>query len=396
MNQAATILQTADSLKPLFINRLSLALFRNYKHLQIDFNSPFVVITGENGAGKTNLLEALSYLSPGRGLRRVANSEVTYSFPTLATQKLPQQARWSVHANISGAKGEVAIGTGLDESATRKIHIDKIKQKNSEALLEHIRLVWLTPAMDGLFTGAGRERRRFFDRLVLTLDPQHAARVRDFEKSMRARNQLLETGIEDSKHQTWLEGIESQMSQSAIAILFARRELLDLMQKKINQTKTPSPFPQANLKVEGELETKMQKLSAIELEDEYKKSLQQNRRRDRAAGRTLDGPHQSNFAVFHCNKNMPAHLCSTGEQKALLVGLLLSHIELVCDTTSVIPILLLDEIAAHLDEKRRSELFLRIEKLGCQCFFSGTDDSLFSFFGNKAQHLVIADGKVKL
>lgn len=392
------------------ILQLTLNDFRNYTNLDLNFDSRHIVITGENGSGKTNLLESLSYLSPGRGLRRASHIDVTNSAQRSHAPSVASDAKgvpsgsatnnlWSVHARIRGGCGDAAIGTGIFESSDsaiqRRVHIDTARQSSADSLLDHLRLVWLTPSMDGLFTGPSRERRRFLDRLVLALDPLHGSRVRDFEKAMKSRNQLLESPDSDS---VWLESLELQMAQSAIAILFARSELIDLMQKKINESPVdspfPSPFPQAVVQLEGWLEDKIAECSAIELEDEYKQSLFNNRARDRAAGRTLDGPHQTNLAVSHRVKDMPAHLCSTGEQKALLIGLLLSHIGLVIDTTNMIPILLLDEVAAHLDESRRSSLFDMIDNLGCQSFLTGTDSSLFSSFGKRAQHYVVSDGVV--
>ena len=378
-----------DHAKRLEVNDLTLRLFRNYVELSLTFDSRHVVLTGENGSGKTNLLESLSYLSPGRGLRRASHIDVIHSQSSASIDNV-----WTIHSRLNGAMGDVAIGTGLSQTRdSRRVHIDTVRQRSADSLLEHLRLVWLTPSMDGLFTGPTRERRRFLDRLVLALDPSHASRVRDFEKAMRSRNQLLE---DPSSDPVWLESLESQMSQSAISILFARCELVNLMLGKIESSSSVSPFPQATMKVEGWLEERVGTSSAIALEDEYRESLLRNRPKDRAAGRATQGPHQTNFAVFHRTKNMSAHLCSTGEQKALLIGLLLSHIGLVTDTTNIVPILLLDEVAAHLDESRRSSLFDMIDDLGCQSFMTGTDSSLFSSFGDRAQHFVVSGGSVNV
>lgn len=368
---------------------LTLTLFRNYEHLDLQFGSSSIVLTGENGSGKTNLLEALSYFSPGRGFRRASYDQV---ISTSATEGMG----WGLHAHLDGGQGLVSIGTGLSSSggvieSSRRVHIDKTRVRSTDSLLDHCRIVWLTPAMDSLFTGPSRERRRFLDRLVLALDSSHSKRVRDFEKAMRSRNHLLEDTTTDP---VWLDSVESQMAQSAIAILYARCELIDLLSSNISATDSDSVFPLANLSLDGWFESRVGCASAISLEDEYRAILCDNRLRDRSAGRAIDGPHNTNFLVSHRTKNMSAHLCSTGEQKALLIGLLLSHIRLVSDTTGMIPVLLLDEIAAHLDESRRSSLFCMISDLGCQSFMTGTDSSLFSSLGSGSRHFVVSDGTI--
>ena len=247
--------------------------------------------------------------------------------------------------------------------------------------------------MDGLFTGPAGDRRRFLDRMVLAIDPAHGRRVADFEKAMRSRNKLLEDPRADA---AWLNGIEAQMAETGVAIVFARGELIALLRNII--AKSPSGpdavFPNADISLEGTLEDLMLDGAAADLEENFRAHLALNRQRDRAAGRTLEGPHRSNFCVRHGPKNMEAALCSTGEQKALLTGLVLAHAQLVGEVSGMAPILLLDEIAAHLDEKRRAALFDLMDGIGCQAWMTGTDVSMFAAMGDRAQFFTVEAGKV--
>ena len=380
---------------PIWIETLSLNHFRNYSALKIGLDHRHVVLTGDNGAGKTNLLEAVSFLSPGRGLRRAAYDKVSQAL----SQNDPQAGTWAVHVNMQGAEGEVSIGTGLQAGPTgvetqRKVHINGATAKSADALLEHARILWLTPAMDGLFTGPSSDRRRFLDRMVLAIDPGHGKRVASFEKAMRSRNKLLE---DPNSQSAWLDGLEVQMAEFAVAIAFARGELIALLRSII--AKSPSGpdavFPNADITLQGALEDLMVEGAAVDLEDNYRAHLARQRPRDRAAGRTLEGPHRSNLDVRHGPKNMEAALCSTGEQKALLTGLVLAHAQLVGNVSGMTPILLLDEIAAHLDEGRRAALFDLIDTIGCQAWMTGTDQHLFEALGDRAQFLTVASGSVE-
>ena len=373
------------------LNRLKLTDFRNYAALALETDARHVVLTGENGAGKTNLLEALSFLSPGRGMRRAAYEQIARNHGT---------GSWSVYAEIEGASGGVAIGTGISpengtgERPQRRIRIDGEPARTSEALLDHVRLVWLTPAMDGLFTGGAADRRRFIDRLVLALDPAHGRRVSDFEKSMRGRNRLLDEGRSDPG---WLDAIELQMSEAGIAIALARRELVSLLTATIERADLGvSPFPDAVLALEeGFGETGLEAARAAgDMEDAYRAALANSRPVDTAAGRTLSGPHRADLKVVHKAKAMPAEHCSTGEQKALLTGLVLAHAGLVADLNGNAPIMLLDEIAAHLDAHRRAALFDRIDALDCQAWMTGTDRHLFDAMDERAQYFTVHAGEV--
>ncbi|MBB3290733.1 MULTISPECIES: DNA replication/repair protein RecF [unclassified Rhizobium] len=366
------------------ISRLKLTDFRNYAAAALTLDGRHVVLTGDNGAGKTNLMEAVSLLSPGRGLRRAAYADVT---------RVNAPGGFSIFAELEGMDGSVEIGTGIDtmdESTARRLRINSTPAKTVDELTDHLRVLWLTPAMDGLFTGGSSERRRFLDRLVLSLDPAHGRRASDFERAMRSRNKLLSENRFDP---SWLAGIEEQMASLGIAMAIARQEMLGLLSRLIAETRETTPFPSAALELSGFLDGQFDR-PAVDLEDAYADMLRERRYRDAAAGRTLDGPHRADLLVRHCEKDMEAERCSTGEQKALLVGLILAHARLVGNLTGYAPILLLDEIAAHLDEGRRAALFDLIDGLGGQAFMTGTDKSMFSALGERAQFFTVAHGGI--
>lgn len=370
------------------ITGLKLSDFRNYARLALALDGRHVVLAGENGAGKTNILEALSYLSPGRGLRRATLDDVARQGGT---------GGWAVAATLSDGRDEVSIGTGLVADAggsdrQRRIRIDGATARTSDELLDHVRVLWLTPAMDGLFVGPAGDRRRFLDRLVLAIDRDHGRRVAAFERAMRERNRLFETGRGET---AWFDGLEAQMAELGVAIAAARAELIACFARLIAEQHDPaSPFPDAELALDGVLEARVSDRPAIEVEDAYRTDLAENRRRDRAAGRTLSGPHRSDLRVRHGRKAMPAEQCSTGEQKALLLGLVLAHARLVGEMTGRAPLLLLDEVAAHLDRHRRAGLFDAIERLGVQAWMTGTDRALFDALGDRAQRFEVSAGTV--
>ena len=383
----------------IWVERLKLNRFRNYDGLNLELDDRHVVLTGENGAGKTNLLEAISFLSPGRGLRRATYDKVAQQCdPSNGSISDPLKGTWAVHVTMEGAVGSVDIGTGLQNGPNgletqRKVHINSAIAKSFDALLEHSRVLWLTPAMDGLFTGSRGDRRRFLDRLVLAIDPAHGRRVSDFERAMRSRNKLLDDHRADS---SWLDGIEAQMAETGVAIAFARGELIALLRGIISDSPSgpDTTFPRAEISLEGSLENLLVEGAAADLEDNYRAQLARNRPQDRAARRTLEGPHKTNLSVRHGPKNIQAALCSTGEQKALLTGLVLAHAQLVAEVSGMRPILLLDEIAAHLDENRRSALFDLIDTIGCQTWMTGTDKPMFESLGNRGQFFTVASGSV--
>ncbi|MDO6966256.1 DNA replication/repair protein RecF [Rhizobium alvei] len=365
------------------ILRLVLSNFRNYGALSLRFDGRHVVLTGDNGSGKTNLLEAISFLSPGRGLRRAVYGDAV---------REGQDQGFTIFSELEGMEGEVEIGTGVgagpDAGSLRKVRINGTEMKSADELLNHLRILWLTPSMDGLFTGPASDRRRFLDRLVLSLDPTHGRRAADFEKAMKMRNRLLEDGKPD---ETWLSGLEQQMAELGIAMTIARNEMLSLIAQLGDMATGNGAFPSARLRLEGFLDDAAG-LPALDLEERYLALLREGRWRDQAAGRTLQGPHRVDLLVDHSEKNMDAARCSTGEQKALLTGLILAHARLTASLTGYAPVLLLDEIAAHFDEKRRAALFDLIEELGGQAFMTGTDRQLFNALGSRAQYFSVSAG----
>lgn len=374
--------------RQVFVRELRLTDFRNYEHLQTEFPPGIVVLTGENGAGKTNLLEAISLLSPGRGLRR-AN--------LAALARNDSESGFSVFAALVGPLGPCSIGTGTisvqgNEEQGRKIRINGANARSSSALLEWIRVVWMTPAMDGLFTGPAGDRRRFLDRLVLAVDTNHARQTIDYEKAMRNRNRLLTDNVSDDR---WFDAIEYEMCECGVAITAARMDLVRMLQAKLSAFDDAGPFPRSQIEISGAMEKLVAEMPAVEAEAEFARLLAKNRSRDRAAGRTLEGPHRSDLLVRHAGKDMPAELCSTGEQKALLVGLVLCHAQLTADLAGMSPVLLMDEIAAHLDFDRRAALFEIIGAMNCQAFMTGTDASPFSALKDKARFMRVAKGSVE-
>jgi len=369
------------------LTRLTLTDFRNYAAMRLDPGSGLVALTGPNGAGKTNLIEAVSLLSAGRGLRGAL-------FEDLARQD--GQRGWAIAAHVSSPDGETRLGTQWTpeaeaQSQTRQVVIDGVPQKSAGILAHHFRVIWLTPAMDRLFAGPASDRRRFLDRLVTANDPEHASRVLVFEKLMRERNLLLEEPRPDA---LWLSGLEAQMAEAAAAIAAARLHAVGALQNHIKFLLKGSAFPASILGLQGDLEDRLATMPAVQAEDEYRRLLLESRGPDKAAGRTLNGPHRSDFLVTHEPKAMAAALCSTGEQKALLIGLILAQASSVTAESGAAPVLLLDEVAAHLDGVRRAGLFETLRQLGAQSFMTGTDRALFDGLGKTGDFLHVEAGKV--
>jgi DNA replication and repair protein RecF len=373
----------------LAIRRLTLTDFRNYAGLRLATGVSLIALSGANGAGKTNILEAVSLLAPGRGLRGTPFDE------------LPRQggpASWAIAAEAETPAGPVSIGTGWSgqseagDGGGRLVVIDGEVQRSSGALGHHMRVLWLTPAQDRLFAGPASERRRFLDRLVAAFDPEHGARILVFEKVMRERNLLLE---EQRPDQAWLSSLEAHMAEAAVAISAARLVGLEALQTHISEGRDASSFPWADVAVEGEIESLVAAKPAVQVEDEYRKVLRDSRGLDRAAGRTLRGPHRSDLVVAHGVKQMPAGQCSTGEQKALLIGLVLAQARAVKALAGSPPILLLDEVAAHLDRARRKSLLEALAALGAQSWMTGTDAQLFEAIGDHGVIFHVEDGQVR-
>ncbi len=374
-----------------WIRTIRLTNFRNYASLALDLTAAPVVLVGSNGAGKTNLLEAVSLLAPGQGLRRAP-------YPELGSLAGPGD--WAVSAEIETADGPVHIGTGLPYAGGsarggRIVRINQETMSGSGALADYLEMVWLTPAMDGLFTGPASDRRRFLDRLILCFDPGYRARAGQFERAMRQRNKLLEM---DHATPAMFEGLEHQMAETGVAMAATRNEAVRQICTTIAQrreTSPDSPFPWADLTLDGVIENWLHEMPAIDAEDAYTRQLASDRPRDRAARRTLSGPHRSDLLVGHGAKGMPAKVCSTGEQKALLINLVLAHASLVKQSRDGgAPILLLDEIAAHLDVQRRTALFREILSLGCQAWLTGTDKSAFVPLAGIATGFIMEDADI--
>jgi len=374
-----------------FIRRLTLTNFRSYHaaQVQLDRAGP-VVLTGANGIGKTNLVEAVSLLAPGRGLRRATMEELAFS---------EGDGAWAVSAEIEGMLGLATLGTGIDPPAgeesvaTRNCRIDRESVGSATAFADHLRVVWLTPAMDPLFNGPASERRRFLDRLVLAVDAQHSSRVAALERSLRSRNRLLEDSPGDSH---WLDAVEHETAEVAVAVAAGRAETAKRLSAALEASRdTAREFPLAQIALQGWMEQLLPDHSAVEIEDRYRSLLKDNRARDAAAGRTLDGPHLSDLVVSHASKNIPAADASTGEQKALLIRLVLAHASLIKQMTGFAPLLLLDEVVAHLDPSRRAALYDALSLLGAQVWMTGADPAAFGDIVGRAQVFLVRGGMVE-
>src|SRR6202453_2150895 len=357
------------------IHRLTLTHFRNYRAASVETRGDVIVLAGPNGAGKTNCIEAISFLSPGRGLRRAMLEDVADN---------QGDGSWAVSAEVEGALGLATLGTGIDapaadaSSSSRRCRIDREPVASATAFGDHLRMVWLTPAMDGLFTGAASERRRFFDRLVLAIDSEHSARVSALDRSLRSRNRLLEVRNFDDH---WCDATERETAELAVAVAAMRGQTATRLAAMLRARGEASTFPSARIMLDGWMENALMKEPGTAVEDRYRGMLRAGRRRDAAAGRTLDGPHLTDLEVIYAPKGMPARDASTGEQKALLIGLVLAHANLVTEMTGITPLLLLDEVVAHLDPSRRIALFAELAKLGAQVWMTGADPAAFTEIG---------------
>jgi DNA replication and repair protein RecF len=371
------------------ILKLSLTNFRSYHAARLDLaGAGPVVLIGANGAGKTNLIEAISFLAPGRGLRRSTLEEVAFT---------EGDGSWAVSAEVEGLYGLATLGTGIappspDVPVSRQNRIDREPVSSAIAFSDHLRVIWLTPAMDQLFNGPASERRRFLDRLVLAVDAQHSSRVSALERSLRSRNRLLETGERDTH---WLDAVERETAELAVAVSAGRAETVNRLAAALAANRDDgSPFPIAAIALEGWMERLLPSYSATEIEDRYREVLRENRARDAAAGRTLDGPHLSDLAVRFADKNIAAADASTGEQKALLIRLVLAHAGLLKDMTGSAPVLLLDEVVAHLDPGRRAALYDALSALGAQVWMTGADPAAFGDIKARAQMFEVRPGTV--
>ena len=377
-----------------WVERLALTNFRNYESAELIVTAAPIVLLGNNGAGKTNLLEAVSLLAPGQGLRRAP-------YPELARENA--NGDWAVAARLITGEGPIEIGTGLQPQSGaaaqsgRIVRINGAAQSGSGALAEIADMVWLTPSMDGLFSGPAGDRRRFLDRMILCFDPAYRTRAAQFERAMRQRNRLLEDGVREGSR---FAGLERVMAETGVAIAAVREEAVSGLIATISARRADnpdSPFPWADISLDGAIEQMLRNRPAIDVEDAYADMLARGRERDRAANRTLDGPHRTDLNVAHGPKGQAAKLCSTGEQKALLTGLVLAHAQMLSRRRERgPPILLLDEIAAHLDDLRRAALFTEILSLGLQAWMTGTDAHAFSSLRERATFCLVQEGKISI
>ena len=366
------------------LSRLTLTDFRSYARADLVLDGRPVYLVGPNGAGKTNLLEAVSLFTPGRGLRGASLTEVGRRLPGE-----PVGRAWAVAAVISANGEETKVGAGVGEpgAARRTVRIEG-ETVPPGRLSDHLRQVWLTPAQDRLFLEGASERRRFFDRLVFAAIPRHAAHAQAYEKSNRERMRLLIDAREAGRAPDagWLDALEARLAEAGALMAEARATTLTALQAEIDD-RGERPFPQAKLSLTGEWEQLAFAGAEIaEIEVKLAAALAAARPRDASAGRALTGPHRGDLAVIHAEKDRPAAECSTGEQKALILNLVLAQAaRLARAETSPSPILLLDEVAAHLDARRRGALFDEIEALGLQAFLTGTDEVLFEALKGRAQ-----------
>lgn len=395
LHVAATLEDSIDrqDMKPacVAVRRLTLTDFRCYGQLRLETEGRPVVLTGANGAGKTNILEAISYLVPGRGLRRAKLSEASRD-GTIA---------WAVSATADVAGREIEIGTGYQpdpnaransrERAREKrvVKIDGDIVKNQIALGQCMSAQWLTPQMDRLFLEGASGRRRFLDRLILGFDPDHASPVAAYEHSLRSRAKLLRDGVKDAG---WLASIEESMAAHGVAMAVRRK---DAVERLLPYCGSPyGPFPGAEITLTGELETWLAEGPALAAEERMKKRLAASRDPDAEHGSASVGPHRSDFAVRHMGNGSEAARCSTGEQKALLIGLVLAAARLQAFERGHMPLLLLDEIAAHLDRERLAALFDLLFEMGAQAWMTGTDAQLFAAWGSRAQMFDVHNGRI--
>ncbi len=373
------------------VTRLALTDFRGYASLRLELDSRPVLLTGPNGAGKTNVLEAVSFLAPGRGLRGAGLDEVGRRDAQMADAR-----PWAVAATVATPAGPVEIGTGLADGlgaapARRAVRVDGKPQRGQAALASHLGMLWVTPETDKLFGEGNSARRRFLDRLVFGLDAQHAARLSSYERSLRERARLLRAprlGSPPADH-AWIAALERTMAEQGVAVIAARRALIARLNAACKLG--VGPFPAARLALDGEVEELLGQMPALDAEEAFRERLARARVRDAETGGAALGPQRSELSVTHLAKNQPAARCSTGEQKALLVAIVLADARLRVLDHDAAPVLLLDEVAAHLDDQRREALYAEIAALGLQAWMTGTDEALFGRLAGQVQHFRVRD-----
>jgi DNA replication and repair protein RecF len=383
-----------------WLSRLMVTQFRSYQQAELRLDASPVVLTGPNGAGKTNLLEAISFLSPGRGLRRARLGEIDRCLPGDPAEDAPGRP-WAVAATVMTPEGPRDLGSGRDAGQPgtasgasgrerRLVKVDGLPARGQQALAEVLSVVWLTPQMDGLFRESAGGRRRFLDRLVYGFDPEHSARCNAYDHALRERARLLKSGRGDN---AWLSSLEESLAGQGVAIAAARLDMVERLQGACDSAE--GPFPKVELSLDGQVEDWLRDGPALGAEDRLRDGLAARRRQDAESGGAGLGPHRSDLLARHRTKGLAAELCSTGEQKAMLIAVLLAHARLLTLERGAAPLLLLDEVAAHLDAARRAALYEEIVGLGAQAWLTGTDATDFEGLEGRAQFHAISEGAVR-
>ena len=393
LQKAVPPLAVAQAQGALWLGRMALTDFRNYGHGALAVDRRLVVLTGPNGAGKTNLLEAISFLVPGRGLRQARLSEVDRSVGGA------RAGAWGVAATVCREGDTVEIGTGRDPSLAgdtgrerRLVKINGAFVGGPSALAEHLAVIWLTPQMDRLFLDSAGARRRFLDRLVYGLDPDHARRLARYEHALQERSHVLRQGGPGSWDASWLTALEQQIAEGGVAIAAARGELVDRLGQAV--ARGVGPFPQAALALEGAVESWLAEMPALAVEDRFRDQLAADRPRDAESGGAQCGTHRGDLSVTHLARGLPAAQCSTGEQKALLISIVLAEARVQIESRGIAPVLLLDEVVAHLDALRRTALFEELLALDLQAWLTGTETGLFAELAGRAQFFGVRDAVI--
>ena len=385
------------------VTRLTLTDFRNYQNLRLDVEPIPIILTGENGAGKTNILEALSFLTPGRGLRSAKLADIKRIITNSESSNTFSAPSWSVAAEILKNDETHSIGTTVQKInheqenyeetrilERRIVQIDQQKINQQSELGRYFSAIWLTPTMDRLFQGGPQPRRSFLDRLVYAFDLEHAKRTANFEHLYRQWLQLLKSNCQDNY---WLESIEREIAALGVAIAAARREQIARLNTFIKE-EPDDIFPNVRLELDGKIEQMLDKESALNVEDFYT-DLLKKQRRNILYNESADGVNRTDFKVYFQKKNMPADLCSTGEQKALLVSIILAQAKCQILDKGFAPVLLLDEITSHMDNQKRDALLQKILALNLQAWITSTNEQNFDIIKNHAQFFAIKNGKIK-
>lgn len=374
---------------PLPLSKLNLTHFRCYEALRLDVaGARMAVLTGENGAGKTNVLEAISLLVPGKGLRGADLLE-------MKNRQAGPEDLWAVAAELETPEGtQVRIGTGLDRDFKRRlVRIQGKEAKAHAELSQYVSCVWLTPQMDRLFVEGASSRRKFFDRLVYSFESEHATRLNRYDKTLRERMKLLQdTPNPDPR---WLDALEAQLSADAISIAASRLNLVSRLSHYVARlAERQSLFPSPYISLSGWTEGEVQRMPALAVEETLKERFKASRALDRHSGKSHEGVHRSDFLVRFAAKDMPSSQCSTGEQKGMLIAIVLAHALMMQGEKGFVPLLLLDEVAAHLDDARREELFSCLAALEAQVFFTGTDADIFTSLKAQARFFAVDGARV--